>query len=42
MLTPPKAVIGAMVAIDCEKLMQANPLLIKYLKTIDLVSAFKD
>ncbi|RZL39783.1 MAG: DUF853 family protein [Pedobacter sp.] len=41
MLTPPKAVMGPMAAIDCEKLMQASPLFAKYQKTIDPISAFE-
>ena len=41
MLTPPKAVMGPMAAIDCEKLMQGSPLYIKYQQTIDPVSAFE-
>ncbi len=41
MLTPPKAVMGPMAAIDCEKLMQASPLYTKYQETIDPVSSFE-
>lgn len=41
MLTPPKAIMGPMAAIDCEKLMQASNIFIKYQKAIDPVSAFE-
>ncbi len=41
MLTPPRATMGPMAAIDCEKLMQASPLFTKYQKTLDPVSAFE-
>ena len=41
MLTPPKAVMGSMATIDCEKLMQGSPLYTKYQQTIDPVSAFE-
>jgi len=41
MLTPPRAVMGPMANIDCEKLMQASPLFTKYQKTIDPISAFE-
>lgn len=41
MLTPPKAIMGPMDAISCEKLMQASPLYTKYQKTIDPISAFE-
>jgi DNA helicase HerA-like ATPase len=41
MLTPPKAIMGPMAAIDCEKLMQASPIFTKYQKVIDPISAFE-
>ncbi|MCY1537688.1 hypothetical protein D9M68_731940 [compost metagenome] len=41
LLTPPKAIMGPMAAIECEKLMQASPLYKKYQETIDPVSAFE-
>ncbi|MEJ5992957.1 helicase HerA-like domain-containing protein [Pedobacter sp. Du54] len=41
LLTPPKAVMGPMAAIDCEKLMQASLLYTKYQKTVDPISAFE-
>ena len=41
MLTPPRAVMGPMANIDCEKLMQASPLFSKYQKVIDPISAFE-
>lgn len=41
MLTPPRAVMGPMANIDCEKLMQASPLFSKYQETVDPVSAFE-
>ena len=41
MLTPPRAIMGPMAAIDCEKLMHASPLFTKYQETIDRVSAFE-
>lgn len=41
MLTPPKAAMGPMAAIDCEKLMHASPLYTKYQQAVDPVSAFE-
>ena len=41
MLTPPRAIMGPMAAIDCEKLMQSSQLFTKYKQTIDPVSAFE-
>jgi DNA helicase HerA-like ATPase len=41
MLTPPKANMGPMAAIDCEKLMQASPIFTKYQQVIDPISAFE-
>lgn len=41
LLTPPKAVMGPMAAIDCEKLMQSSLLYAKYKETIDPISAFE-
>lgn len=41
MLTPPRAIMGPMAAIDCEKLMQASPLYTKYQQAVDPVSAFE-
>lgn len=41
MLTPPRAVMGPMANIDCEKLMQASPLFTNYKETIDPVSAYE-
>lgn len=41
MLTPPRAVMGPMAAIDCERLMQASPLFTKYKETKDPISAYE-
>jgi hypothetical protein len=41
LLTPPRAVMGPMAAIDCEKLMKDSPLFAKYQEEIDPVSAYE-
>jgi DNA helicase HerA-like ATPase len=41
MLTPPKAVMGPLETVECEKLMQVSPLYAKYQTTIDPISAFE-
>ena len=41
MLTPPRAIMGPMANIDCERLMQASPLFKKYQETVDPVSAYE-
>jgi DNA helicase HerA-like ATPase len=41
LLTPPRAVMGPMAAIECEKLMQASPLFTKYKETKDPISAYE-
>lgn len=41
LLTPPKAVMGPMAAIECEKLMQDSQLYKKYQQTVDPLSAFE-
>jgi DNA helicase HerA-like ATPase len=40
-LTSPRAVMGPMANIDCEKLMQGSPLFKKYQETIDPISAYE-
>ncbi|WP_017258470.1 helicase HerA-like domain-containing protein [Pedobacter arcticus] len=40
-LTPPRAVMGPMANIDCEKLMQSSDLYKKYQETLDPESAFE-
>ncbi len=41
LLTSPRAVMGPMANIDCEKLMQASPLYTKYHETKDPISAYE-
>lgn len=41
MLATPRAVMGPMANIDCEKLMQASPLFTKYKETKDPISAYE-
>ncbi len=41
LLTPPRAVMGPMAAIDCERLMLASPLFNKYKETKDPISAYE-
>ena len=41
MLTPPRAIMGPMANMDCERLMQASPLFKKYQETVDPVSAYE-
>ena len=41
MLTPPRAIMGPMASIDCERLMQGSPLFKKYQETVDPVSAYE-
>lgn len=41
MLTPPKAVMGPMASIDCERLLQGSSLYAKYKEIIDPISAFE-
>ncbi len=41
LLTPPRAVMGPMAALDCEKLMQGSPLFSKYKEAVDPISAYE-
>ncbi len=41
LLTPPRAVMSPMAAIDCERLMLASPLFNKYKETKDPISAYE-
>lgn len=41
LLTPPRAIMGPMANIDCEKLIQASPLFKKYQETKDPISAYE-